>query len=101
MMDFLKKMFGGKKADIGQLLVRGAKVIDVRTPAEFASGHFKGSVNIPLDKIGVKASQLKKDQDYVLCCRSGMRSANAVRILRSAGFERVYNGGSWMNLKKG
>lgn len=100
MINFIKKIFGGgAKVDVHQLIAKGAKVIDVRTPAEFASGHVKGSVNIPLDKISGKLDTLKKDQTYVLCCRSGMRSGNATRILKSAGFEKVYNGGSWMNLK--
>lgn len=100
MINFIKKIFGGgNKIDVRQMIAQGAKVIDVRTPGEFASGHVKGSVNIPLDKIESKLNTLKKDQTYVLCCRSGMRSGNATRILKSAGFEKVYNGGSWMNLK--
>lgn len=100
MINFIKKIFGGgSKIDVRQMIAQGAKVIDVRTPGEFASGHVKGAVNIPLDKIESKLNTLKKDETYVLCCRSGMRSGNATRILKSAGFEKVYNGGSWMNLK--
>jgi rhodanese-related sulfurtransferase len=100
MIGFIKKLFGGQPVDIQQLIADGAKIIDVRTPGEFSSGHVKGAVNIPLDQITSKMKQLKKEETYVLCCRSGMRSGNATRILKSSGFTNVHNGGSWMNLKK-
>jgi len=80
------------------LIAQGAKVIDVRTPAEFKSGHPKGAVNIPLDQVATKAKTLKKDGVYIMCCRSGMRSANATSQLKSMGFEQVYNAGSWTRL---
>lgn len=99
MFGFLKKLVGGESVDIKALIAQGAKVIDVRTPGEFASGHIKGAVNIPLDQVGAKMKTLDKSKTYVMCCRSGMRSGNATRIMKSAGFEKVYNGGSWMNLK--
>ena len=100
MFGFIKKLMGGSGVDVNALIASGAKVIDVRTPGEFSSGHVKGAVNIPLDQISSKLKSLKKDETYVLCCRSGMRSGNATRIMKSAGFSNVYNGGSWMNLKK-
>ncbi|MEZ4799527.1 MAG: rhodanese-like domain-containing protein [Flavobacteriales bacterium] len=99
MFGFLKKLVGGESVDVKALIAQGAKVIDVRTPGEFASGHIKGAVNIPLDQVGSKMKSLDKSKTYVMCCRSGMRSGNATRIMKSAGFEKVYNGGSWMNLK--
>jgi rhodanese-related sulfurtransferase len=99
MFGFIKKLMGGSSVDVNALIASGAKVIDVRTPGEFSSGHVKGAVNIPLDQISSKLKSLKKDETYVLCCRSGMRSGNATRIMNAAGFTKAYNGGSWMNLK--
>ena len=90
---------GGSTVDLTSLVKNGAKIIDVRTRPEFKSGHVKGSVNIPLDTIASKSSTLKKDDVLILCCRSGTRSGNAVRILKSQGFNNVHNGGSWYNLK--
>lgn len=48
MIDLLKKPFGGGPVDYAQLLKEGAVVVDVRSPGEFASGHVKGAINIPL-----------------------------------------------------
>ena len=66
-----------------------SRVLDVRTPGEFESGHIRGSFNVPLDvldrHIGEIAGQLDHDHDVVLVCRSGQRSAKAQQLLRNAG----------------
>ena len=100
MIETLKKIFGiGPKVDLGQLIGEGAVIVDVRTTGEFTSGHLKNSVNIPLDKLSSQLSKLKKEKVIITCCASGMRSASAKSILKSSGYQ-VYNGGSWMNLRK-
>jgi len=99
MLKAIKKLFGGSSVDYAALVKQGAKIIDVRTPGEFSSGHLKNAVNIPLDQIAAKAKDLKKDQTYILCCRSGMRSASATQQLKNLGFTQVHNGGSWTSLK--
>ena len=99
MINTIKKMLGIKSVDFALLMAQGAKVIDVRTPGEFASGHVRGAVNIPLDQIGKKATTLKKNETYILCCRSGMRSASATQQLKSMGFTSVFNAGSWQRLQ--
>lgn len=99
MFSFLKKLFGGSSVDLAALMQEGAVVIDVRTPAEFNSGHVKDSINIPLDKIASKADSLKKHKHIIVCCRSGARSSQAKNILNSKGFSNVYNGGSWQSVK--
>jgi len=99
MLEFLKKIFGGGNAfDFKVLLRKGALIVDVRTPAEFESGHIKGSVNIPLDRVKTRAAELKrKNKPIITCCRSGNRSKMAKSILTSAGIE-CYNGGAWNKL---
>lgn len=100
MITFFKKIFDlAPKADYKALKQNGAQIIDVRTAGEFQSGHIKGSVNIPLQKLSNHLSKIKKDKPVIVCCASGMRSASAKSILKSNGFNEVHNGGSWMSLQ--
>lgn len=100
MMEVLKKLFGaGAKVNYDELIKQGAIIVDVRTPGEYNSGHIKGSINIPLGNLGNNLSKLKKDKCIITCCASGMRSAWAKSILKSDGFNEVYNGGGWMSLQ--
>jgi rhodanese-related sulfurtransferase len=64
-----------------------ARVVDVRTPAEFESAHIPGSYNLPLDILRAHAAEVVNslDGDVVLVCRSGQRSTQAQQILNSAG----------------
>lgn len=101
MIETLKKLFGiGPKVDLGEIIANGAVIIDVRTTAEYAGGHMKGSINIPLNALQSQMAKLKKDKPVITCCASGMRSGSARSTLLSAGFKEVYNAGSWFNLKK-
>ncbi len=101
MLEKLKKMLGfGPKVDLDEVMARGATIIDVRTSGEFAGGHVKGSVNIPLNTLQSQIGKLKKDKPVITCCASGMRSSSARSVLLSNGFGEVYNGGSWYNLRK-
>lgn len=98
-MGLLSKLFG-PKVDMQQLINDGAVILDVRTPGEYSSGHVKGSINIPLDQLRNKTNKLKKGTPVITCCASGMRSASAMSILKGQGYTDVYNGGSWMSLRK-
>jgi len=99
-MGILRKMFGlGPKTDYAKLIANGAIILDVRTNAEFNTGHIRGSVNIPVQNLPGNLSKLKKDKAIITCCASGMRSASAKNILKSNGFPSVHNGGSWKNLQ--
>ncbi len=100
MIETIKKLLGiGPKVDLGDVIAKGAVIIDVRTTGEYAGGHLKNSVNIPLQALSSQMSKLKKDKPIITCCASGMRSGSARSVLQSNGFT-VYNGGSWYNLKK-
>ncbi|MDO4782521.1 MAG: DUF6132 family protein [Capnocytophaga felis] len=76
-----------------------AVIIDVRTPSEFQSGHFENSVNIPLDEIPNRIAEIKAfNKPVICCCRSGIRSQKATKLLQNQGIE-CYNGGSWQEVK--
>lgn len=99
MFDQLRKIFGGGGDDLAALVKTGAQVVDVRSREEFALGHLKGSVNIPLPELNRSLSRIKKDKPVIVCCASGMRSSSAKSMLESHGF-RVYNGGGWRKLER-
>ncbi len=66
-------------------------LIDVRTREEFAAGHIAGSINIPVEEIAGRLSEIPQDQQIVVYCRSGNRSATAARILNDNGYSPVYD----------
>lgn len=74
-------------------------VLDVRTPGEFAQGHVAGARNIPHTELGARIAELAdaRDRDIVVYCRSGNRSAIALKALAEAGFTRLYHlEGDWL-----
>lgn len=100
-MESLKEMLGiGPSVDYGQLVKQGAIILDVRSKGEYAGGHIKGSVNISVDQLANQLHRLPKQKPIITCCASGMRSAAARNILRSNGYDPVYNGGSWSSLQR-
>jgi rhodanese-related sulfurtransferase len=69
-----------------------AVLIDVREPAEFASGHAAGARNVPLASLdGAKGLPSNKSVPLVVVCASGARSSRAVAQLRKAGYEKVHS----------
>ena len=68
-----------------------AILIDVRTPVEYYNGHIPGVENIPLDELGRRISEVPKDKKVVLICRTGSRSAEGTKLLRSKGMTNVFN----------
>ncbi len=95
MLGLLKKLFTtGDNTKLKETLAAGALLIDVRSPGEFASGHIKGSVNIPVDRLGNQVQVLKKDKPIVVYCRSGARSMAAKVLLEKKGFKNIIDGGS-------
>ncbi|UYN84595.1 MAG: rhodanese-like domain-containing protein [Microcella sp.] len=74
----------------------GTVVIDVRTPAEFASGHLEGAVNLDVQSADFEArvAELDPAGSYFVYCRSGNRSGQAIDRMRALGFTDLTNGGS-------
>jgi len=78
-----------------------AVIVDVRAPDEFAAGHVEGAINIPLDALAERASELPQGAVIVTVCgKGGGRSERAAEQLRARGFgsARALCGGTqaWM-----
>jgi phage shock protein E len=74
-------------------------ILDVRTPAEFAGGNARGSINIPLNEIQQRLEEIRQlPQPILLCCASGNRSGQATAYLRGIGFD-CENGGCWRDVE--
>jgi len=66
-----------------------AFLIDVRQQDEYDAGHIDGAKLIPLSTLADHASELPKDRDIVVYCKSGRRSAEALSFLQAQGFKNV------------
>lgn len=66
-------------------------IVDVREPFEYNFAHIEGTVLKPLPDLMEWASELDKDQQYVMLCHTGSRSAYATMVLAQMGFKKVYN----------
>lgn len=73
------------------LIKRGARIVDVRTPEEFAAAHIPGAENAPVDGVVAQAQTWDKKKPVLLYCATGERSAWAFEQLAQAGFEHLYN----------
>ncbi len=88
-------------SEVGQWQKRGARIIDVREPAEYAGGHLPGAVNLPLSSLTLTPELMASP--LVLVCASGGRSARAAGALEEAGHPEVANlmGGTFGWMKEG
>ena len=82
-------MYDSACSEIQALLLQGAQLVDVRTPAEFSQRALPGAVNLPLQRLECLSRQLDPERPVLVYCRNGQRSAHARRRLQSAGFKRV------------
>ena len=71
--------------------IKSEFLLDVRTPAEFATGSLPNAVNIPLDELRDRICELPRDKAIDVFCIVGLRGYLAYRILTLNGFERVRN----------
>ena len=79
-------------AEAHRLVEAGAQLVDVRAPFEFANGHLPGAINVPLQHLDKRMSELEpKDKAIVVYCHSGSRSQAAFEELKSAGFSKLYD----------
>jgi molybdopterin/thiamine biosynthesis adenylyltransferase/rhodanese-related sulfurtransferase len=82
------------KRDRGEPVV----LVDVREPHEHAISDFPGTVKIPLGAFAQRYSSLRPEDDIVVYCRSGARSAQAVGFLRQRGYSKSFNLAGGINL---
>ena len=66
-------------------------LLDVREPAETHISAIPGGQLIPMGQLSERHSELPKNRELIVYCRSGMRSARAVHFLKGRGFENVHN----------
>jgi rhodanese-related sulfurtransferase len=89
--------FGGVERMASEVLAEALgrkpwpQLVDVRTAAEFAAGHIRGSVHAPITSLRSRVASLALDRSrlVVAVCLSAHRSPPAVRILRGHGYEAV------------
>ncbi len=68
-------------------------IIDVRTPGEYGAGHIENAsdINFYSDSFRDDLEKLDRTRIYLIYCRSGSRSARAMRLMERLGFVSVYN----------
>jgi molybdopterin/thiamine biosynthesis adenylyltransferase/rhodanese-related sulfurtransferase len=66
-------------------------ILDVREPFEYEIARIEGSKLIPLGELPARLGELNREKEVVAHCKSGTRSAHAVRLLQNAGFSRAFN----------
>ena len=93
---FIAVGLAGCSSSVDPVQAAGAVVIDVRTPQEFAEGHLDGAVNIDVNSadFAARIRALDPGARYLVYCRSGNRSAQAVERMKAAGFTSVTDLGS-------
>jgi rhodanese-related sulfurtransferase len=82
------------KSEYDKLSTDNAVIIDVRTEAEFKEGHIINAMNIDFDntnEFNTQIDKLDKNVKYLIYCRSGNRSTQALSIMQNKGFQNVLN----------
>ena len=75
-----------------ELVQKGALLVDVRSRAEFKGGHIDGAINIPIQELDGRLTELGNSSgEIVVYCESGGRSAVAKQLLERNGFEHVHD----------
>jgi phage shock protein E len=97
----LRNALPGQREALRTKAVNGAVLLDVRTPAEHASGHITNSFNIPVQQLNTRLNELPTDKNIpiIVYCASGVRSGTAAGILKVSGYTDVTNGGGYADLK--
>jgi rhodanese-related sulfurtransferase len=68
-------------------------LIDVREPNEYATGHVKGAINVPLDDLPARVEDVPDAEPVYVICQAGNRSSRGADILIDLGYQAVSVGG--------
>jgi len=90
----------GREA-VWEAIEAGALVVDVRTKAEFESGHLEGAIHVPYERTAELAAAIGEDKQraVVVYCRTGRRSGIAREALAKLGYVNIINGGGYDQLR--
>ena len=99
MRKWLKKLYRSKqnitKEEMREMLNNSNNIIllDVRSHQEYEEGHLKGAINIPTYDLYREATKKIKDKEAIIIayCTIGVRSENAINILRKMGYKNLYH----------
>ena len=69
----------------------GVYLLDVRDPDEYAAGHIPGITLIPMGEVASRLTELPRDKEIIVTCRTGNRSSQIADLLREQGFTNVHN----------
>lgn len=70
-------------------LAPGEVILDVRRPDEYAQGHIENALNIPVDVVSERASELKDYKKVYIHCKRGGRAKTAFESLKNAGLDNL------------
>lgn len=87
--------------EVRTMVKAGAGLLDVRLEDEYRNGSIKGSINLPLYLLRVKAACLDRNREYVLFCQTGSRSCAAAFLLSQRGYKVSVLRGGLNGLKHG
>ena len=97
---FFNSSSKNKKMNVQEIVEKGAKIVDVRSPEEFSMGHIAGSVNIPLQELVSRFSEVENMKSPIIfCCASGNRSGQATHYGQGRNLDCM-NGGGWSSLNR-
>lgn len=99
MRKWLKKLYRSKenltKEEVNEMMNSYSNVIllDVRSHQEYEEGHLNGAINIPTYDLYREAPKILMDKDTIIIayCTVGLRSENAIKILRKMGYKNLYH----------
>lgn len=89
--DQIEEISFDQTIDLEQINNRDGLILDVREEAEFAFGHIEGAKSIPMGELEARLSELNKEQEIYVICRTGKRSGMVAQKLASHGFKKVFN----------
>ncbi|MGE8035032.1 sulfurtransferase TusA family protein [Lysinibacillus sp. NPDC093692] len=77
--------------ELKEAMAREGLILDVREEAEFTFGHIEGAKSIPMGELEGRLSELDKEQEIYVVCRTGKRSDLAAKKMAAHGFTKVFN----------